>query len=461
MVTAAQEPGPEHSVAAMERKVHVVHKRRGLRFASFVSELHVSVQVLVGRLHDAVYMLPGRNAGTGATARATVSASGYAADLLEAGRRFEELVSCLPADIRQRNDNNFRSTLSELERADEDVSKELTQLVSRLAALQHEVSNEMQKTCVELCGASVSHKQSPAIAKQGAPADQVVKDDAVVPRLQDLLQEKPRRFVEELEFVECLANPDYTHWLATQHYFDDEAFVGFCQYLHYWRGPPHVYYVQHLAALRMLEMLAKPHVRAAVQRMDVRGFLAKHLMLRWAGSAEVRLDSSGSGPAGVSPLRGAPTAERTRAPRRGTEVLRECDVMQDWTTLEAEGLLADKAWHVKLAALDSSVCTVQMFAERIGKNYLGKAVESKQQLEDTFRKYQHTWRCSGGASDVSQVLANLHAEVVPKGLNVTLAALKRVIWSLAASATEYQALLPEHRSGCSSDEQARKRPRLL
>ncbi|KAK3033216.1 hypothetical protein RJ639_033096 [Escallonia herrerae] len=42
-----------------------------------------------------------------------------------------------------------------------------------------------------------------------------------------------QRFLLELEFVQCLANPTYIHYLAQNRYFEDEAFIGYLKYLMY------------------------------------------------------------------------------------------------------------------------------------------------------------------------------------------------------------------------------------
>lgn len=45
------------------------------------------------------------------------------------------------------------------------------------------------------------------------------------------------RFETELEFVQCLANVQYLHYLAQLRYFEDPAFVNYLEYLQYWRKP--------------------------------------------------------------------------------------------------------------------------------------------------------------------------------------------------------------------------------
>ncbi|KAL9678442.1 hypothetical protein QQ045_016286 [Rhodiola kirilowii] len=46
-----------------------------------------------------------------------------------------------------------------------------------------------------------------------------------------------QRFLLELEFVQCLANPTYIHYLAQNRFFEDEAFIGYLKYLQYWHRP--------------------------------------------------------------------------------------------------------------------------------------------------------------------------------------------------------------------------------
>ncbi|KAJ0110748.1 hypothetical protein Patl1_01371 [Pistacia atlantica] len=52
-----------------------------------------------------------------------------------------------------------------------------------------------------------------------------------------------QRFLLELEFVQCLANPTYIHYLAQNRYFEDEAFIGYLKYLQYWQRPEYTKYI--------------------------------------------------------------------------------------------------------------------------------------------------------------------------------------------------------------------------
>nr|KAF6296267.1 mediator complex subunit 31 [Myotis myotis] len=51
------------------------------------------------------------------------------------------------------------------------------------------------------------------------------------------------RFQLELEFVQCLANPNYLNFLAQRGYFKDKAFVNYLKYLLYWKEPEYAKYL--------------------------------------------------------------------------------------------------------------------------------------------------------------------------------------------------------------------------
>ncbi|GBF91158.1 mediator of RNA polymerase II transcription subunit [Raphidocelis subcapitata] len=63
------------------------------------------------------------------------------------------------------------------------------------------------------------------------------------------------RFVLELEFIQCLANPQYLNWLAQNRYLDDPAFKNYLRYLEYWRQPQYARYIKFPHCLLMLDLL--------------------------------------------------------------------------------------------------------------------------------------------------------------------------------------------------------------
>nr|XP_027231587.1 mediator of RNA polymerase II transcription subunit 31-like isoform X2 [Penaeus vannamei] len=53
------------------------------------------------------------------------------------------------------------------------------------------------------------------------------------------------RFQIELEFVQCLANPNYLLFLAQRGYFKDQTFINYLKYLQYWKEPEYAKYLKY------------------------------------------------------------------------------------------------------------------------------------------------------------------------------------------------------------------------
>lgn len=73
-----------------------------------------------------------------------------------------------------------------------------------------------------------------------------------------------QRFLLELEFIQCLANPTYIHYLAQNRYFEDEAFIGYLKYLQYWQRPEYLKFIMYPHCLFFLELLQNPNFRNAM-----------------------------------------------------------------------------------------------------------------------------------------------------------------------------------------------------
>ncbi|GAV73393.1 Med31 domain-containing protein [Cephalotus follicularis] len=73
-----------------------------------------------------------------------------------------------------------------------------------------------------------------------------------------------QRFLLELEFVQCLANPTYIHYLAQNRYFEDEAFIGYLKYLQYWQRPEYTKFIMYPHCLYFLELLQNANFRNAM-----------------------------------------------------------------------------------------------------------------------------------------------------------------------------------------------------
>jgi mediator of RNA polymerase II transcription subunit 31 len=73
------------------------------------------------------------------------------------------------------------------------------------------------------------------------------------------------RFELELEFVQCLANPAYLNYLATQKLLDNSEFVAYLGYLQYFAQPKYSKFLQHPGpTLRALELLQQERFRKAI-----------------------------------------------------------------------------------------------------------------------------------------------------------------------------------------------------
>lgn len=77
------------------------------------------------------------------------------------------------------------------------------------------------------------------------------------------------RFQVELEFVQCLANPNYLHFLAQRGYFKDPAFINYLKYLLYWKEPEYAKYLKYPMCLYFLDLLQYNDFRREVVNAQV------------------------------------------------------------------------------------------------------------------------------------------------------------------------------------------------
>ncbi|KAF2875476.1 mediator complex, subunit Med31 [Massariosphaeria phaeospora] len=82
------------------------------------------------------------------------------------------------------------------------------------------------------------------------------------------------RFELELEFVQCLANPQYLNWLAVKKMFDKPDFVAYLGYLQYFKQPKYAKYLHHPGpTLRALELLQQDRFRKDILGPNVMDFM--------------------------------------------------------------------------------------------------------------------------------------------------------------------------------------------
>eukprot|EP00912_Choanoflagellata_sp_UC4_P000064 UC4_evm4s44 len=87
-----------------------------------------------------------------------------------------------------------------------------------------------------------------------------------VPRIHTLCMaaaiDNKTRFETELEFVQCLANPFYIHFLARHNHLEDPDFISYLDYLYkYWKSPRYAIFLRYPHCLFYLAILQEPETR--------------------------------------------------------------------------------------------------------------------------------------------------------------------------------------------------------
>ena len=77
------------------------------------------------------------------------------------------------------------------------------------------------------------------------------------------------RFQVELEFVQCLGNPNYLNFLAQRGYFKDPAFINYLAYLQYWSKSDYVKFIKFPVCLHFLELLQHESFRKEIVKGEV------------------------------------------------------------------------------------------------------------------------------------------------------------------------------------------------
>ncbi|XP_045172715.1 mediator of RNA polymerase II transcription subunit 31-A-like [Mercenaria mercenaria] len=89
------------------------------------------------------------------------------------------------------------------------------------------------------------------------------------------------RFQTELEFVQCLANPNYLNFLAQRGYFKDTNFINYLKYLQYWKEPKYAKYLKYPQALHFLELLQYEQFRKELANQQCAKFIDDQQLLHW------------------------------------------------------------------------------------------------------------------------------------------------------------------------------------
>ena len=95
-----------------------------------------------------------------------------------------------------------------------------------------------------------------------------------------IIYECPLRFQTELEFVQCLGNPNYLNFLAQRGYFKESNFINYLKYLQYWKEPAYVKFVKYPVCLHFLELLQHEAFRKEIVNTQVRLFFVMFFIHR-------------------------------------------------------------------------------------------------------------------------------------------------------------------------------------
>uniref|UniRef100_A0A1A9WJD9 Mediator of RNA polymerase II transcription subunit 31 n=1 Tax=Glossina brevipalpis TaxID=37001 RepID=A0A1A9WJD9_9MUSC len=94
-------------------------------------------------------------------------------------------------------------------------------------------------------------------------------------------EQQKLRWQVELEFVQCLANPNYLNFLAQRGYFKDQAFINYLKYLQYWKEPEYAKYLMYPMCLYFLDLLQYEHFRREIVNSQCCKFIDDQAILQW------------------------------------------------------------------------------------------------------------------------------------------------------------------------------------
>eukprot|EP00037_Helgoeca_nana_P005198 m.49892 g.49892 ORF g.49892 m.49892 type:complete len:121 (-) comp16225_c0_seq1:166-528(-) len=102
-----------------------------------------------------------------------------------------------------------------------------------------------------------------------------------------------QRFEVELEFVQCLANPEYLTFLAQRGYFEKPQFVNYLQYLLYWKNPEYAKHITYPHALAFLELLQNEKFRTLFKHQSNSEAIQNQQILHWIHYNKNRIEEVG------------------------------------------------------------------------------------------------------------------------------------------------------------------------
>ncbi|KAF0022874.1 hypothetical protein F2P81_024855 [Scophthalmus maximus] len=87
--------------------------------------------------------------------------------------------------------------------------------------------------------------------------------------------------MSELEFIQCLANPNYLNFLAQRGFLRERPFINYLKYLLYWKEPEYAKFLKYPHCLHMLELLQYEHFRKELVNAQCAKFIDEQQLLHW------------------------------------------------------------------------------------------------------------------------------------------------------------------------------------
>ncbi|CAF0719659.1 unnamed protein product [Brachionus calyciflorus] len=91
-------------------------------------------------------------------------------------------------------------------------------------------------------------------------------------------KQQRKRFLVELEFVQCLANPNYLHYLAKQGMFENDSFKNYLKYLLYWKRPEYIQFIRYPECLFFLDLLQNDELQQMIKDKNCVNFICEQQM---------------------------------------------------------------------------------------------------------------------------------------------------------------------------------------
>jgi len=123
--------------------------------------------------------------------------------------------------------------------------------------------------------------QMPPIRSSPSHPSQLQQVPSGAQALAETDEQHKLRFQVEMEFVQCLANPNYLHFLAQRGFLKDSSFINYLKYLQYWQDPQYVKYLKYPICLHFLQLLQHETFRKECVSGQCARFLDDQVLLHW------------------------------------------------------------------------------------------------------------------------------------------------------------------------------------